>query len=184
MDPALPATQTLKPTRIGPEQFETYRQGLVELLLDSVRHGASVGFLADLTRAEANAYFDEVLAGLQDGSRLLWVAGQRALALGSVQLSLCKKRNGLNRAEVQKLLVLSGARRRGIAHRLMQQVEDEARALHRGLLYLDTEAGSPAEDFYRSAGYRCIGGLPDYACGPDGRYRANAIYYKTLSSPA
>ncbi|WP_439860775.1 GNAT family N-acetyltransferase [Pseudomonas sp. MBLB4136] len=184
MDPALPTSQTLQPTRIGPEQFETYRPGLVELLLDSVRHGASVGFLADLSGAEANAYFDEVRAGLEDGSRLLWVAGRQALPLGSVQLSLCQKRNGLNRAEVQKLLVRSCARRRGIARALLQGLEDEARDRQRGLLYLDTEAGSPAEDFYRSAGYRCIGGLPDYACGPDGRYRANAIYYKTLSSPA
>ncbi|MCY1563088.1 Acetyltransferase [compost metagenome] len=82
---------------------------------------------------------------------------------------------------MQKLLVLASARRRGIARDLMRHLEEQARELRRGLLYLDTEAGSPAESFYRSLGYTCIGGLPDYACGPDGEYRANAIYYKTLS---
>lgn len=184
MHPALLASATLQPTRIGPEQFETYRQGLVELLIDGVRHGASIGFLADLAQAEADAYFDEVLTGLQDGSRLLWVAGEPSQLLGSVQLCLCQKRNGLNRAEIQKLLVLASARRRGQARALMHGVEAQARELRRGLLYLDTEAGSPAEYLYRSLGYTCIGGLPDYACGPDGQYRANAIYYKTLSSPA
>jgi acetyltransferase len=62
----------------------------------------------------------------------------------------------------------------------MQRLEAEALAARRGLLYLDTEAGSDAEALYRRLGYTCIGGLPDYACGPDGTYRANAIYYKTL----
>jgi acetyltransferase len=164
--------------------FERYRQGLVDLLMDAVADGASVGFLADISQTEASLYFDALRTALDDGSLRLWVAVDGQQLLGSVQLSLCQKRNGLNRAEVQKLLVRTSARRRGIARALMQRLEDEARDLQRGLLYLDTEAGSPAEDFYRGEGYRCIGGLPDYACGPDGQYRANAIYYKTLSSHA
>ena len=62
----------------------------------------------------------------------------------------------------------------------MSTVELRARELDRGLLYLDTEAGSGAEAFYRRAGYTFIGGLPEYACSPEGEWRANAIYYKTL----
>lgn len=166
---------------LAAEDFECHRQGLIELLMDAVRHGASVGFLDDIGTREASAYFDQVLGGLREGSQLLWVALEQGRVLGSVQLGLCQRRNGLNRAEVQKLLVLESARRRGIARELMQRLEDQARDLQRGLLYLDTEAGSPAESFYQSQGYTCIGGLPDYACGPDGQYRANAIYYKTLS---
>ncbi|UUY08507.1 GNAT family N-acetyltransferase [Pseudomonas sp. J452] len=169
--------------RLGAHDFASHRAGLIELLLDAVTHGASVGFLADLDQAEASAYFDQVLAGLGDGSLLLWVAVEDGRVLGSVQLGLCQKRNGLNRAEVQKLLVHSGARRRGIARQLMQRLQGEAVELKRGLLYLDTEAGSDAEPFYQALGYTSIGGLPDYACGPDGTYRTNAIYYKTLSRP-
>jgi acetyltransferase len=97
-----------------------------------------------------------------------------------VQLELTLKKNGVNRAEVQKLLVHPRARRQGIARALMQTAEARARELGRGLLYLDTEAGSGAEDFYRALGYTFIGGLPEYACSPDGEWRANAIYYKTL----
>ncbi|HLA31933.1 MAG TPA: GNAT family N-acetyltransferase [Pseudomonas sp.] len=169
--------------RLAAEDFEPYRPGLIDLLLDAVRHGASVGFLEDLALQEARAYFDQVLSGLRDGSLLLWVALEQGRVLGSVQLGLCQKRNGLNRAEVQKLLVLASARRRGIARQLLQRLEEAAGELQRGLLYLDTEADSPAEQFYQALGYRGIGGLPDYACGPDGQYRANAIYYKTLSRP-
>jgi acetyltransferase len=39
---------------------------------------------------------------------------------------------------------------------------------------------SGAEAFYRALGYTCIGGLPEYACSPQGEWRANAIYYRTL----
>ncbi|MDG9926017.1 MULTISPECIES: GNAT family N-acetyltransferase [unclassified Pseudomonas] len=174
---------TLAIQRLAAADFERYRAGLIRLLLDAVAHDASVGFLADLDAAEASAYFDQVLVGLRDGSQLLWVAQDNSQVLGSVQLALCQKRNGLNRGEVQKLLVHSSARRRGIARALMLHLEREAAALKRGLLYLDTEAGSEAEPFYQALGYTGIGGLPDYACGPDGTYRANAIYYKTLSRP-
>jgi len=131
--------------RLDAADFEPYRQGLQALLLDSVAHGASVGFLADLDADAANLYFDQVLAGIRDGTHLLWLACERGQVLGSVQLVLCQKPNGLNRAEVQKLLVHSNARRRGIANSLMQRLEGEAAELQRGLLYLDTEAGSDAE---------------------------------------
>ena len=163
--------------------FEACRQGLIALLIDAVANGASVGFMADIDTQQAHGYFDEVSRALASGALALWVAEEDGHVLGSVQLSLCLKPNGLNRGEVQKLLVLSSARRRGIARLLMQQLEVRAGQLRRGLLYLDTEAGSDAENLYRTLGYTCIGGLPDYACGPDGQYRANAIYYKTLSRP-
>jgi len=169
--------------RLDSANFANYREGLIVLLLDAVNDGASIGFLADLDEGEAADYFAQVHAAMTDGSLLLWVAHEQGRVLGSVQLSLCQKPNGLNRAEIQKLLVLSDARRRGIARLLMQAVEQEAATRKRGLLYLDTEAGSDAEQLYRHLGYQCIGGLPDYACGPDGTYRANAIYYKTLTRP-
>lgn len=169
--------------RLDSASFDNYREGLIVLLLDAVNDGASLGFLADLDERGAADYFTQVHAGMADGSLLLWIAHEQGHVLGSVQLSLCQKPNGLNRAEIQKLLVLSTARRRGIARLLMQAVEQEATTRKRGLLYLDTEAGSDAEQLYRHLDYQCIGGLPDYACGPDGIYRANAIYYKTLARP-
>jgi len=156
------------------------RAALIDLLLDAVENGSSVGFVLPLSRAEAAAYWDGLRSALADGSRLLWIALDGGLALGTVQLELATKKNAANRAEVQKLLVHTRARRRGVARALMAQVEAHARTLRRGLLYLDTEAGSGAEPFYRALGYTCIGGLPEYACSPQGEWRANAIYYKTL----
>jgi acetyltransferase len=150
------------------------------LLIDCVRHGASVGFLRTIDAAEAHAYWDAVGAAMDAGSRILLIAEEEGQVLGTVQLDCCLKPNGVNRAEIQKLVVHTSARRRGIAAALIAKAEDVARENGRGLLYLDTEADSPAEAFYRAQGYTCIGGLPDYACSPDGEWRANAIYYKTL----
>ena len=97
--------------RVNAESFAHYRQGLIDLLLDAVGYGASVGFMADLDAAQARAYFDEVQDNVNKGSVLLWVVVNDEQVLASVQLGLCQKANGLNRAEVQKLLVREHARR-------------------------------------------------------------------------
>lgn len=184
----IPETDTaagpLNIVRLDARQFEPYRSRLVALLLDAVAHGASVGFLADLDAAKAEAYFDGVAAQLAQGTLWLWVAMQDDNLLGSVQLAPSTKANGRNRAEVQKLLVLQTARRRGIARQLMQALETEALQAQLGLLYLDTEAGSPAESLYQSLDYQRVGEIPDYAARPDGVYRPTALYFKTLRRPA
>jgi acetyltransferase len=175
---AMNAAQLRRVTR---ESFAHYHQGLVSVLLDAVEHGASVGFMADINADEAYQWWSGVKTEVENGNVLLWVVVQDEQVLASVQLALCQKANGLNRAEVQKLLVMQHARRHGLATQLMHAVEQAAHQHQRGLLFLDTLAGSPAEDFYRALGYVLCGKLPDYACNPDGEYRATAIYYKLLS---
>ena len=170
--------------RVNPESFAHYRQGLNDLLFDAVQHGASIGFLADIDDAQARAYLNAVQADLENGNLLLWVVVQEEKVLASVQLALCQKANGRNRAEVQKLQVLHQARRRGLGQQLMNALELAARQHQRGLLYLDTEAGSPAETFYQSLGYTRVGELPNYCQSPDGHYAPTAIYFKTLGQPA
>jgi acetyltransferase len=150
------------------------------LLLDAVAHGASVGFVMPLPEAQADAYWRTVIEAVGEGSRVL-LAGWRGDAMvGTVQLDLCMKPNGANRAEVQKLLVHSGVRRGGVATSLMAAAETQALALRRGLLFLDTEAGSDAEALYARLGYTRVGELPEYCATPDGAWRATAIWYKTL----
>lgn len=150
------------------------------LLLDAVAHGASVGFVSPLGDAAADAYWREVQEAVAAGSRILLVGWRDHVMVGTVQLDLCMKPNGSNRAEVQKLLVHSGARRTGAATALMAAAEMQALALRRGLLFLDTEAGSGAESLYQRLGYTRVGELPEYCATPDGAWRATAIYYKTL----
>lgn len=166
--------------RLTPSTFATHRDALATLLIDAVEGGASVGFVLPISRETALAWVDGLAASVTDGSRMIWLALDAGNALGSVQLELAMRQNGRNRAEVQKLMVMQTARRLGIARALMATVEDAAFAMQRGLLFLDTEAGSPAEAFYRALGWHYAGGLPEYACSPEGVWAANAIYFKTL----
>ncbi|WP_213879577.1 GNAT family N-acetyltransferase [Pseudomonas sp. dw_358] len=170
--------------RVNTESFAHYRAGLIALLLDAVADGASVGFMADLDVPQAARYFDDVKHAVEDGSLLLWVVVREEEVVASVQLALCQKPNGLNRAEVQKLLVHTSARRRGLGQQLMEALEQAARHYKRGLLYLDTEAGSGAEAFYRALHYNRVGELPNYCASAQGGYKPTAIYFKTLGQPA
>lgn len=158
-----------------------YRSELASLLIDAVSHGASIGYnTRSLSQEEAESYYHGLRPAITKSTLLLWIARDEVGIVGTIQLDLCQKPNGLNRAEVQKLLVHSRSRRAGIGHKLIIEMENTAVQLHRGLLYLDTEAGSPAESFYRAQGYRYMGEIPDYACTPDGYYHPTAIYFKRL----
>jgi acetyltransferase len=166
--------------RVTVEGFAHYQQGLYELLEDAVRQGASIGFLDDFDRAQGVAYLSELKGQLESAERLLWVVVRNEQVLASVQLAPCKKANGRHRAEVQKLLVHMDFQRHGLATQLMNGAELEARRKGLSLLFLDTEARSPAEAFYKAAGYTRVGEIPDYAGRPDGTLINTALYYKLL----
>lgn len=131
---------------------------LVELLRDSVAGGTSVGFLLPLAFEAAEGFWLETFRQVNEGKRILLVScEENGEITGSVQLALAVKENGMHRAEVQKLLVHSRFRRRGIAGSLMSAVEDEARKAGRTLLVHDTEQGSAAEKLYAMCGYTQAG---------------------------
>lgn len=155
--------------------------GLGALLIDAVQGGASVGFLAGITDAEASAYWHQV-AGAFDHYRL-WVAEADGRVVGSVQIAPGTKANGRHRAEVQKLLVRRDCRGQGLARRLMEACETDARALGLRLLFLDTEAGSPAEAIYQHLGWEKSGEIPLYFARPSGELGTTAVYFKRLSPP-
>ncbi|MEA9393560.1 GNAT family N-acetyltransferase [Acerihabitans sp. TG2] len=170
----------MKIVQLNAATLPVYRNDLAELLIDAVTQGASVGYTDTLTRDEAQNYIHNLRTAMAKNHLLLWIARDQRGIVGSIQLDLCIKPNGQNRAEIQKLLVHSQARRQGIGKSLMAVLENVARDRQRGLLYLDTQSGSLAEAFYRTLGYRCLGEIPDYACTPDGYYHPTVIYYKRL----
>ncbi|WP_346826758.1 GNAT family N-acetyltransferase [Serratia inhibens] len=170
----------MKIVLINAATLPIYRDELARLLTDAVMHGASVGYDTQIPHEDAESYFHSLRPALAKGELLLWIARDERGVIGTVQLELCQKPNGRNRAEVQKLLVHSRARRNGVGQALMKALEQSALQQQRGLLYLDTQAASAAEALYRSLGYRCLGELPDYATAPDGYYHPTVIYYKRL----
>jgi GNAT superfamily N-acetyltransferase len=144
--------------------------------------GASIGFMAPLTREKADAFWWGVTESLEAGERILLVAedqGSGAI-VGTVQVVLGQPENQPHRADVAKMLVHRRARRQGLGAALMRAAEDAARAAGKTLLVLDT-AGSDAERLCERLGWTRAGLVPGYALMPDGRPCDTTIFYKTIA---
>lgn len=130
--------------------------------------GASIGFLAPLSVSEARAYWHTSIAGVAQKERLPLVAHHDNELVGSAQLAPEMRRNGDHRAEVQKLIVHTAFRRRGIGRQLMLAVEEAARSAGRSLLVLDTRRGDASEMLCQGLGYIRAGVIPQYARSANG----------------
>jgi GNAT superfamily N-acetyltransferase len=166
---------------LTPQQAQARRIALVDLLVDSVEGGASVGFVWPMTRTKAEAWWKETLASHARGERLIFTGHAQGRLDGTVQLIPTPKENQAFRADLSKLLVHRRARRQGLGAMLMRAAEDEARRIGRTLLTLDTEAGSAAERLYERLGWTKYGEVPAYATSPDNDSRdAVSFFYKML----
>jgi GNAT superfamily N-acetyltransferase len=165
-------------SEVSAEQLD----GLVDVLVDCVEGGASVSFMAPLSREEASRFWQLVANDVAAGTRALLVAEDEQHAIvGTVQLVLATPPNQPHRADVGKLLVHRSARGRQIATKLMQALEQTARERQRELLVLDTVTGGIAEHLYTRLGWSRVGVIPDYALFPQGGYCGTTIFYKALA---
>jgi len=167
----------------APPSLELFSE-LVELLQDAVAGGASVGFTDVPNTRDARNYWTQVLESVGRGERRLFVATDNHVCAGAIQLALVAKQNGRHRGEVQKLLVFSQYRRRGIGKALLGALEKAAAAHGVTLLVLDTITGGPADALYRAAGYTFVGSVPGYARSTQGELEATSIFYRQLPAGA
>jgi ribosomal protein S18 acetylase RimI-like enzyme len=150
---------------------------LADVLLDCVDGGASVSFMAPMTRERALAYWREVAASVGRGERTVLVAADGEGIVGTVQLITGLPENQPHRADVAKLLVHRRGRGAGIGERLMRAVEESARQQGRRVLVLDT-ANPAAERLYMRLEWQRVGAVPDYALLPDGALCDTTFFYK------
>ena len=144
---------------LSPDALDRHLPGLAEVLSACVTAGASVSFVLPHTLDDSLAF------------------GRLA---GTVQLDCDTPPNQPHRADVSKLLVHPGFRRRGLARELMIAIEEEAKARGRRLITLDT-ASNAAEALYLSLGYERAGVIPGYARDPiEDRYDPTTIMFKRL----
>jgi acetyltransferase len=166
---------------VTPNEFDSLRDQLIQLLIDSVASGASVGFLPPLSGVDADTYWRTVETAIAMPHRILLVALDDAQVLGSVQLELPDKPNASHRAEVMKLMVHTRARGHGIGRALISRIEDHARGRERMLLVLDTRDGDVAEQLYLRLGYVRAGAIPRYARSANGELHTTVFMYRELS---
>lgn len=162
------------------KEIGDYEEDLSLLLEDSINGGASVGFLAPIEKNEVLNYWREVNNKLAQVNSRLWIAIQQGKIVGSVQLSLVSKKNGVHRAEVEKLMVLSTARKQGIATLLLNELENFSREKGLRLLVLDTREGDVSELLYSKIGFVRVGVIPSFALSSKGNFDGTVIYYKKL----
>lgn len=162
-------------------EVEARLDGLADILVDAVAHGASVNFMAGFRHDEARGFWRGQLLGIAGGgTRLLVGEDGGGRLVGTVLLFLAHQPNAPHRAEVGKMLVLSSHRRRGLGRRLLAAAEAAARDAGRTLLLLDTETGSAGDLLYRRCGWTAVGGIPDHSFTADGRLAEATVFYKAL----
>jgi GNAT superfamily N-acetyltransferase len=166
--------------RLGSVEVHEQLDALAAVLVDCVAGGASVSYLAPFSHEDAREAFTAFAAEVEQGRRLLLVAFVDGDLVGTVQVILALPPNQPHRAEIAKLLVHRSARKRGIARRLMERAEEEARAEGKTLLVLDAVTGGTAARLYERMGWTEVGVIPDYALYPDGRPCATTIFWKSL----
>jgi GNAT superfamily N-acetyltransferase len=154
---------------------------LAGVLMDCVEGGASVSFMAPLTRDRATAFWTRVAQSVNGGLRALIVAEDSAGICGTVQLIFDLPENQPHRADVAKMLVHRRARRQGVAAALMRMAEATALECGKTLLVLDTVTGSTADRLYTRLGWTRVGEIPDYALMPDGVPCPTTFFYRRLA---
>jgi GNAT superfamily N-acetyltransferase len=168
--------------QLDTEQARSAIPALAEILLDCVAGGASVSFMADVTRAGAEHFFSGVADSVARGERALLVAeDEDSRFIGTVQGLLAMPPNQPHRGEIAKMLVHRKGRRRGFGAALMVAAENAARAAGKSLLVLDTVTDGDGYNLYRRLGWSIAGEIPDFALWPDGRPCPTTFMWKRLS---
>lgn len=160
---------------------ETAASQLADVLVDCVEGGASVSFMLPLEHARAQDFWAAQAEDVATGARIILVAADDSGIVCTVQLILALPENQPHRADVAKMLVHRRARRKGIASKLMQALEGEARTASRSLLVLDTVTGSDAACLYERLGWQRAGDIPDFALFPAGGLTPTTFYYRQLA---
>jgi ribosomal protein S18 acetylase RimI-like enzyme len=168
--------------RVYTEEGRQYQSALAELLLDSVAGGASIGFMASVTKPEAELFFDKVLTAMERDERILLAAFVDSTLLGTVQIVPSMMPNQPHRADISKLMVHRSVRGKGVASMLMRHAEESARAAGKSVLVLDTCTGTDAERLYLRLGWTRAGIVPHYALFPDGSSCDTVIFWKRLTA--
>jgi acetyltransferase len=160
---------------------EAHLDDLAQLLLDAHASNMALGLAPGLTRERAADAYRQTAERLATGERILLGALEGDAVIGAVHLARAQAENGRQRAEIQRLVVRSDRRGRGVGRMLMDAAIGEARRLGLRLLWLMTHDGSAADRVYQRLGWTRLGVVPSYSTLPDGSITGNAYYYLDLA---
>ena len=155
------------------DAVEAHLGELAQLLLDAHASNMALGLVPDLTAERAAAAYRRTASRLRAGERILLGALDGNILVGAVHLARAEAENGRHRGEIQRLVVGTGNRGRGIGRMLMEAAVGEARRLGLRLLWLMTHEGTAADQIYQRLGWTRLGVVPAYSTLPDGSVTGN-----------
>lgn len=153
---------------------------LTRLLIDTVTHRGSIGFMHPVSPEKATAFWESSLAAAGQGRRVVLGAYDGQVIVGTVTLLLDCPENQPHRAEIAKMMTLFSHRGRGVASALLREAERIAIEKGRTLLTLDTAEQEGAASLYEKMGYQRTGIIPDYALMPYGGLTGTIVYWKRI----
>lgn len=176
-----------EPIAIRMVDADEARQRIVELtsvLRDAVDSGTSINFLDHATDNDLTAFWQGAIDDLSAGNRALVVADTGSRYVGTAMVVFAHQQNSQHRADVAKMIVHRSHQRRGIGSRLLDAIDDVARANGRTLLMLDTETDSAGEHLYATNGWVRFGIVPGHAHSPSGELKPTSFFYKVVGAAA
>ena len=165
----------------APPSLELFSE-LVELLQDAVNGGAAIGWTQVPSTKEARNYWTGVLEAVGRGERLLFVATDNHVCAGAIQVAFAPRQSARHRGEVQKLMVHSQYRRRGIGQALLAAIEKAAAARGITLRVLDVRSGDAAERLLKRCGFQLVGSIPGFVQSASGSFDPTSVYYRQLGA--
>lgn len=141
---------------------------LSQMLHLAVADGANIGFVKPFTQDDAAHFWQTQIVPLVERSQsIMFAARVEGAIVGTVQLGLPVMPNQQHKADVAKMMVHPGFRRRGIAAALLTALIDAAQERGFRILMLDTRTGDPAQSLYARFGFERAGEIPGYAMNPE-----------------
>jgi ribosomal protein S18 acetylase RimI-like enzyme len=154
---------------------------LADLLIETVAHRGSIGFMHPVSPAKAVAFWGAALAAAERGQRVVFGAFDGPDLAGTVSLLLDAPENQPHRGEIAKMMTAVRYRGRGVASALLREAERIAVERGRTLLTLDTAEQEGAAALYEKMGYQRTGLIPDFALMPYGGLTGTIVYWKRIS---
>jgi len=133
--------------------------GVLELVNSTVREGAPINRMTELSRAEELEFLPRRLTEIERGDTIQYMAEVDGELVGNAEIR--KQVGRKSHLETLGMSVKSGFRRKGIGARLMEKVMNEAKKKGLKIITLQVnETNLPAITLYRKLGFKETGRIP------------------------
>ena len=166
---------------VDPAEYPELCDRLGQVSADGVASGPGLDFMLPFSTADGAAWWQARTDEVTTGRRIVLVARDQGEVVGTVSINPAQARNQPHRAELDKLIVHSADRHRGVATRLMDAAATTARDHGLRLLTLECVAGGTQQDFYEALGYTAVGTIPGFSLSPAGLPQATTMLYQQFT---